>query len=114
MKAVPFVMTYHLKLKSMNKVILHYSNLLYMDNEGKSMFTPKPMISVRSGRKLTSYLVTAKIYPTETTVGSCKCGGKRCEVCINANEKSTFNSTVTGETCIITVLIVMKDVWSAI
>ena len=65
------------------------------------MFTPKPMISFRSARKLSSYLVRAKLYPTERTVGSYKCSGKRYEVCVNSNETSTFTSTVTGETYII-------------
>ena len=81
LKAVPFVMTYHLKLKSMNKVTLKYLDLLYMDKEFKRVFTPKPMISFRSARKLSSYLVRAKLYPTERTVGSYNCGGKRYEVC---------------------------------
>ena len=85
LKAVPFVMTYHPKLKSMNKVILKYFDLLYMDNEVKRVFTPKPMISFQSVRKLSSYLLRAKLYPTERTVGSYKCGGKRCEVCLNVN-----------------------------
>ena len=76
LKAVPFVMTYHPKLKSMNKVILKYLDLLYMDNEVKRVFTPKPMISFRSARKLSSYLVRAKLYSTYRTVGSFKCGGK--------------------------------------
>ena len=99
LKAVPFVMTYHPKLKSMKKLILKYLDLLYMENEVKRVFTPKPMISFRSARKLSSYLVRAKLYPTERiVVGSYKCGGKRCEVCINVNETSSFTSTVTGET----------------
>ena len=59
------------------------------------------MISFHSARKLSSYLVRAKLYPTERIVGSYKCGGKRYEVCINVNETSTFTSTVTGETYII-------------
>ena len=101
LKAVPFVLTYHPKFKSMKKVIIKYLDLLYMDNKVKRVFTPKPMISFRSARKLSSYLVRAKLYPTERTVGSYKCGGKRCEVCINVNETSTFTSTVTGETYII-------------
>ena len=57
LKAVPFVMTYHPKLKSMKKVIHKYLDLLYMDNEVKRVFTPKPMISFRSAKKLSSYLV---------------------------------------------------------
>ena len=30
-----------------------------------------------------------------------ECGSKRCEVCLNINETSTFAITVTGETYII-------------
>ena len=40
------------------------------------------------------------LYPEERTKGSFKCGSKRCEVCLNVNETSTFASTVTGETYI--------------
>ena len=94
-------MTYPPKLKSMNKVILKCLDLLYMDKEVKRVFTPKSMISFRSARKLSSYLARAKLYPTERTVRSYKCSGKRCEVCRNVNETSTFTSTVTGETYII-------------
>ena len=100
LKTVPFFMTHHPKLKSMKKVILKYLHLLYMDNEVKMVFSPKPMISFRSARKL-SYLVRAKFYPNERMVGSNKCGGKRSEVCINVNETSTFTNTVTRETYII-------------
>ena len=98
LKVVPVVVTYHPKVKSMNKVTLKYLDLLYMDKEVKMVFTPKPMISFRSARTLSSYLVRAKLYPTKRTVGSYKCGGKHCEVCINVNETSTFTSTLTGET----------------
>ena len=45
LKAVPFVMTYHHKLKSIKKVIHKYLDLLYMDNEVKTVLIPKPMIS---------------------------------------------------------------------
>ena len=35
------------------------------------------MISFRSARKLSSYLVRAKLYPLERTVGLAQCKGKR-------------------------------------
>ena len=60
-------------------------------------FSTKPMISFRSARKLSNYLVRAKMYPINRIVGSKNCGSKRCEVCVNVNERSTFTSTVTGE-----------------
>ena len=56
------------------------------------------MIIFRSARKLSSYLVGAKLYPLERTVGSCKCYDKQCEVCDNVTETSTFTSTVTQNT----------------
>ena len=58
------------------------------------------MISFRSGRQLRSYLESAKFYPTEKIDESYKCGGKRCEVCVNVNETSNFTSSVTGKTYI--------------
>ena len=41
-----------------------------MDQEVQRVFTPEPMITSRSARKLTSYLLRTKLYPLERTVGS--------------------------------------------
>ena len=71
-------MSYRTKLKSMNKVIPKFLDLLYMDKEVKRVFIPKPMILFRSAKNFNSYLVRTKIYPTEGTVGYCKCGRKGC------------------------------------
>ena len=68
-----------------------------MDNEVKTVFTPKPLISFRSARKISSYLVTAKLYPEKRTEGSIKCGSKRCEVGLTVNETSPFTSTFTSQ-----------------
>ena len=46
-----------------------------MNEEAKKVFTLRPMISLRSARKLSSYLVRAKLYSTERTVGSFKYNG---------------------------------------
>ena len=91
-------MTYHPLLKSVGQIVNKKLNLLYMDEEVKKVFSPGPMISFRSARKVSSYLVRAKLYPLDRTVGSFKCGGSRCEVCLNVTETSTFTSSVTGET----------------
>lgn len=64
MKTVPSVVYKH---KSTNKVIIKYLDFLYMDKEVKRVFTPKTMISIRSARKLRSYLERAKFYRTEKT-----------------------------------------------
>ena len=52
--------------------------LLNMDEETKKVFLPRPMVSFRSPRKISSYLVRAKLYPLDRVVGSTKCGKKRC------------------------------------
>ena len=41
-----------------------------MDQEIKKVFTPKPMVSFGSARKLSNYLVRAKLYPLKRKVGS--------------------------------------------
>ena len=63
LKVIPFVVTYNPILKSMDKVILKNLNLLYMVKEVNRVFTPKPIIWFQSARKLSSYLVRAKLYP---------------------------------------------------
>ena len=44
-----------------------------MDKEVKKVFTPKPMISFRSARKLSNYLLRPKIYPIDRNVRSKNC-----------------------------------------
>ena len=82
-KRVTFVVTYHPLLKSFQNA--------------KEVFMPGPMVTFRSTRKLISYLVKDKLYPLERVTGSCRCHGKRCAVCPNINEKSTFTSSVPHE-----------------
>ena len=64
-KGAPFVLTYHPKLKSLNKILTKKLYLLYIEKEMKNAFTPKPMISFRSARNLRNYFVRAKMYPIE-------------------------------------------------
>ena len=52
------------------------------------------MVSFWGAQKLSSYLVRAKLYPLERSVGSFKCNGKRCQVWINVTESNTFSSSV--------------------
>ena len=95
---VPFVITYHPKLREIASIMKKYQNILYQDETVKRVFTPFPMVSYRNARKLSSYLVRAKLYPLERKRGSYKCGSSRCQVCNNIEETETFSSTVTGET----------------
>ena len=60
----------------------------------KKSFAPGPMVSFRKFRKLSSYLVRAKLYPLERSVGSLKCNGKRYQVCMNMTESNIFSCSV--------------------
>ena len=95
-KGITFVFTFHPKLKVHEKINKHLY-LLYMNDEVKTVFTPKPMVSFRSSLKIIIYPVRAKLYPIERTVGSFRCGSKRCKVCKNITEADAFTSSVTGE-----------------
>ena len=79
-----------------------------MNEDVKRVFTPYPMVSFRGARKLSSCLVRAKLYPLERSVGSFKCGKRRCHVCENVCETDTFKSSVTNKEYKIS-LIVMKS-----
>ena len=69
-----------------------------MNQEVKNRFTPGPIVSYGSARKISSYLVRAKLYPLERKFGSEKCGKIWCEVCLNIHETDTFIRTTTSET----------------
>ena len=98
LKRIPLVVTYHPLLNSLGKVLRKNLNMLCMDEEVKKVFYPGPMVSFRSARKVSSYLVRAKVYPLAGTVGSFKCKKSRCQVCLIVNETDTFTSTVTKKT----------------
>ena len=93
-KGVPLVVTYHPLLKTIGKII--HDNLYLLYNE--DLFTPGPMVSFRSSRNISSYLVRAKLYPVERSVGSFNCKRPRCQICTYVNETDSFTSTGTRET----------------
>ena len=87
---VPFVVTYNPLLNSLYGIIRKNLYLLNMDQKVKEVFSSQPMVSFRSARKLSSYLVQAKLYPLERRVGSYKCCCNRCQVCRSITETETF------------------------
>ena len=97
-KGIPFVVTFHLKRKVLRNVINKHLYLLYMNDEVKMIFTHKPMVSFRSSRKVSSYLVRAKLYSLEGTVGFFRCECKHSEVCKYITNTDIFTSSITGET----------------
>ena len=90
MKGIPLVITYHSLLKDFACAIRKHLYILYLNKEVKEIFTPGPMVSFREKRKLGSYLVRAKLYPLERSVGSFECNGKLCQVYLNVRNKNIF------------------------
>ena len=101
MKGISLVITYHPLLKDFTSVIRKHLYILYLSKEVNEIFTPDPMVSFRGAKKLGNYLVRAKFYPIKGSVGSFKCNGKWCQVCLNVTETKTFSSTVTEKEYII-------------
>ena len=97
-KGVPLVVTYHPLLKTIGEIIHDNLYLLYMNEELKHLLTPSPMVLFRSSRKISSYLVRAKLYPVERSVVSFNCKKPRCQICTYVNETDSFTSMVTRET----------------
>ena len=97
-KGIPFVVTYHPSLQCLSRKTKGNLNILYMSREAEAVFSPRPMVSFRSTRRISSYLVRTKSYLLERCVDSMQCKKRRCKVCINVTETDTFSSTVTAET----------------
>ena len=96
-KGVCLVATYHPLLQNIGRIFHRHLDLLYTDQEVERVFTPGPMALFRSARETSSYLVRAKLYPLERSVGSFKCGGRRCQPCLNVTKTETFTSTSTNQ-----------------
>ena len=94
---VPLVVTYNPNFKNLSFVIRKNLQFLYADPETKRVFMPTPFVSFRSARNLKSFLVRSKVYPLERKVGSTKCNGKRCQVCLSINKTDTFESFQTKQ-----------------
>ena len=69
-----------------------------MHEKVRKTLPPGPMVSFRSAQKLSSYLVRANLHSLQRKVSSSKCGKRRCEVCNNVTDTSTFSSTMTEDT----------------
>ena len=65
-----------------------------MDEKVKEVFSSEPMVSFRNFRKMSSYLVRAKLYRLERRVGSNKCRCNLSQVCrsITETDMLTYNN----------------------
>ena len=58
-KGIPFVVTYHPQLRNPQRIINQNIYLSNMNEETKKVFLPRLMVSFRSPRKISSYLLRA-------------------------------------------------------
>ena len=92
---VPFVVTYHPKDKKLGKLIKDLLPFLHRDEEFQKVFSPPPMVSYRSARKIKDYISRSKLYPFERNVGCVCCGNGICQDYKNINDTDTFDSFTT-------------------
>ena len=59
------------------------------------VFSPAPIVSYRSARKIKDYIVRSKLYSTERRDGSFRCGKLRCQLCTSIQVTDTFSGFVT-------------------
>ena len=76
-KGVPIVVPYYPLLNKLSSIIYRSLYLLYVNQEVKNVFTLESIVPFRKAKKVSSYLVRAKLYPSKRTVGSEKCGKLR-------------------------------------
>ena len=89
---IPLVVTYNPAFRNLSTTLRKNFNILCSDAEIRKIFTLSPFVAYRSARIFKSVLVRSKVYPLERTVGSSKCGSKRCQVCLNVSETNIFES----------------------
>ena len=98
-RGIPFVTTYHSKVKELGKLIRDLLPFLSNDGEVQKVFSPPPIISYGSGRKMKDYIVRSKLHPVKRKVGSQGCGSSRCQVCKSINITDKFTSFTTKKKC---------------
>ena len=68
---------------------------LYSDEEVEKVFSPLPIASYRSARKIKDYIFRSKLYPVERNVGCRGCECSSWQVCENIKVADTFTSFTT-------------------
>ena len=81
-KGILLVVTYHPLLQMLNNIIKNPLTSCMLTMSWEKYISPGPKVSFRGACKLSSYLVRAKVYPLESKIESCGCGGKRCQVIV--------------------------------
>ena len=95
---IPFVTTYQTMAKELGKLIRDFLAFLYSNGEVQKVFSPPPIVSYRSVRKIKDYLVRSKLHPVERKVGCQRCGSFRCQVCKSISITEELTSFTTKKT----------------
>ena len=62
---IPFMATYHSKVKDLGKLVKDLLPFLSSDEEVEKVFSPPPIASYRSARKIKDYIFRYKLYSVE-------------------------------------------------
>ena len=65
---IPFVTTYHPKVKKIGKLLKYLLTFFYSNEEIQNIFSSLPMVSYRSVRKIKYYILRSKFYPLDRSV----------------------------------------------
>ena len=95
---ISFVTTYHPEVKELGKMIRDLLPFLYSDREVQKFFSPPPIISYRSARKIKYFTVRSKLYPVERKVGCRGCGSSTSCICRSISITEKFTSFATKKT----------------
>ena len=85
---------YNSAFQKIGKVLNELNCILQGDSDHRKTFSEVPIVGFRNGKSLKSILVKAVLPKVEThkvEKGCVKCGGKRCEVCVNIKETREFH-----------------------
>ena len=94
-QGVSFAAIYHPKLKDLDKLTKNLQLFLYSNSEVRRVFSPPPIVSYGSARKMEDYTERSKIYPTKRIVVCSRYGNPRCQVCKSIQVTNTFLSFAT-------------------
>ena len=84
MKRVPMVVTYHLQLPRLGKILRNHLPALHISNKMKKAAPLPPLVLNRGHKNVNYLLVRASLKPLlQRHKGSTRCGRPRCKSCMH-------------------------------
>ena len=94
-----FNFTYHPAYSKLKHILSNFNLLLTPDAQYRKVFPEVPIVGSKRGKSLKDLLVRAKVpMEKETDRESCRCRGKRCEVCTFLEENNAFTNKEGSDT----------------